>query len=114
MGANLAMRDGADLAQALAEHATADDAVTAYEKILIPRSVEAAEGARRRNRRRLRPRQRRADPRPHDRPLIVRSGNNGPRAPGRCTPPGALRRSRTSLPVRCQPILSVKPTARYV
>ncbi|WP_405880807.1 FAD-dependent oxidoreductase [Streptomyces sp. NBC_01384] len=45
MGANLAMRDGADLAQALTEHATADDAVTAYEKILIPRSVEAAEGA---------------------------------------------------------------------
>ncbi|MGW7695458.1 FAD-dependent oxidoreductase [Streptomyces asiaticus] len=45
MGANLAMRDGADLAQALTEHATIDDAVTAYEKILIPRSVEAAEGA---------------------------------------------------------------------
>jgi len=45
MGANLAMRDGADLAQALTEHATADGAVTAYEKILIPRSVEAAEGA---------------------------------------------------------------------
>ncbi|MEW2117348.1 NAD(P)/FAD-dependent oxidoreductase [Streptomyces sp. NPDC005474] len=45
MGANLAMRDGADLAHSLAEHATADDAVTAYEKILIPRSVEAAEGA---------------------------------------------------------------------
>jgi 2-polyprenyl-6-methoxyphenol hydroxylase-like FAD-dependent oxidoreductase len=45
MGANLAMRDGADLAQALTEHATVDDAVTAYEKILIPRSVEAAEGA---------------------------------------------------------------------
>ncbi|WP_329229580.1 hypothetical protein [Streptomyces canus] len=37
--------DGADLAQALTEHATADGAVTAYEKILIPRSVEAAEGA---------------------------------------------------------------------
>jgi len=45
MGANLAMRDGADLAQALTEHATAYDALTAYEKILIPRSVEAAEGA---------------------------------------------------------------------
>ena len=40
MGANLAMCDGADLAKALAEHVT----VTAYEKILIPRSVEAAEG----------------------------------------------------------------------
>lgn len=45
MGANLAMRDGADLAQALTEHAAVDDAVTTYEKILIPRSVEAAEGA---------------------------------------------------------------------
>ncbi|MEV4427451.1 hypothetical protein ACN9M0_31840 [Streptomyces sp. R-07] len=45
MGANLAMRDGAGLAQALAAHAAVDDAVTAYEKILIPRSVEAAEGA---------------------------------------------------------------------
>ncbi|WP_037885139.1 FAD-dependent oxidoreductase [Streptomyces sp. NRRL S-646] len=45
MGANLAMRDGADLAQALTEHVTVDDAVIAYEKILIPRSVAAAEGA---------------------------------------------------------------------
>jgi hypothetical protein len=36
MGAILAMRDGADLAQVLTEHATADGAVTAYEKILIP------------------------------------------------------------------------------
>ncbi|MFJ9342064.1 FAD-dependent oxidoreductase [Streptomyces sp. NPDC101733] len=45
MGANLALRDGADLARALAEHATVDDAVNAYESILIPRSVEAAEGA---------------------------------------------------------------------
>jgi hypothetical protein len=45
MGAILAMCDGADLRQALTEHAAADDAVTAYEEILIPRSVEAAEGA---------------------------------------------------------------------
>ncbi|MFI8766625.1 hypothetical protein ACIGN6_17135 [Streptomyces sp. NPDC053792] len=45
MGANLAMRDGASLAQALAAHAAVDDAVTAYEKILIPCSVEAAEEA---------------------------------------------------------------------
>lgn len=33
---------------------------------------------------------------------------------GRCTSPGALGRSRTSPPVRCQPILSVKPTDRNV
>ncbi|MFD3577448.1 FAD-dependent oxidoreductase [Streptomyces sp. NPDC058644] len=45
MGANLAMLDGADLAQALIAHPTPDQAVTAYEKILVPRSIEAAEGA---------------------------------------------------------------------
>ncbi|WP_330260992.1 FAD-dependent oxidoreductase [Streptomyces sp. NBC_00539] len=45
MGANLAMRDGADLASALIEHPTIDDAVTAYEDILLPRSIEAAQGA---------------------------------------------------------------------
>ncbi|MCZ0985576.1 FAD-dependent oxidoreductase [Streptomyces diastatochromogenes] len=45
MGANLAMLDGADLAQALIDNATIDQAVTAYEKILLPRSVEAAEAA---------------------------------------------------------------------
>ncbi|MGI5447801.1 FAD-dependent oxidoreductase [Streptomyces sp. CA-243310] len=45
MGANLAMLDGADLAQALVDHPTVDQAVTAYEKILLPRSIEAAEGA---------------------------------------------------------------------
>ncbi|MEV5678636.1 NAD(P)/FAD-dependent oxidoreductase [Streptomyces sp. NPDC052179] len=45
MGANLAMRDGADLAQALIGHGSLDDAVTAYEEILLPRSIEAAEGA---------------------------------------------------------------------
>ncbi|GAA3066519.1 FAD-dependent monooxygenase [Streptomyces goshikiensis] len=45
MGANLAMRDGADLARALVDHAALDDAVTAYEKLLLPRSIEAAEGA---------------------------------------------------------------------
>ncbi|MFF2580609.1 FAD-dependent oxidoreductase [Streptomyces goshikiensis] len=45
MGANLAMRDGADLARALVDHAALGDAVTAYEKLLLPRSIEAAEGA---------------------------------------------------------------------
>ncbi|MFE3993701.1 FAD-dependent oxidoreductase [Streptomyces goshikiensis] len=45
MGANLAMRDGADLARALIDHAALDDAVTAYEKLILPRSVDAAEGA---------------------------------------------------------------------
>ncbi|MFJ3440906.1 FAD-dependent oxidoreductase [Streptomyces sp. NPDC086081] len=45
MGANLAMRDGADLAAALIEHPSTDDAITAYEDILFPRSSEAAEGA---------------------------------------------------------------------
>ncbi|MFD0033756.1 FAD-dependent oxidoreductase [Streptomyces sp. NPDC127172] len=45
MGANLAMRDGADLARALIEHPTIDKAITAYESTLLPRSIEAAEGA---------------------------------------------------------------------
>lgn len=45
MGANLAMLDGADLAQALIDHPTIDQAVTVYEKVLLPRSAEAAEGA---------------------------------------------------------------------
>ncbi|MEV4558249.1 NAD(P)/FAD-dependent oxidoreductase [Kitasatospora sp. NPDC049285] len=45
MGANLAMRDGADLARALIDHDDLDAAVTAYENILLPRSVAAAEGA---------------------------------------------------------------------
>ncbi|MFF0739526.1 FAD-dependent oxidoreductase [Streptomyces sp. NPDC004111] len=45
MGANLAMLDGADLAQALTAHPTTDQAVTAYEKVLFPRSAEAAAAA---------------------------------------------------------------------
>jgi hypothetical protein len=36
------------------------------------------------------------------------------RAPGALYAPGTFGRSRTSPPVRCQPILSVKPTDRYV
>ncbi|MEU6678943.1 NAD(P)/FAD-dependent oxidoreductase [Streptomyces sp. NPDC046925] len=45
MGANLAMLDGADLAGALVTSPTVDQAITAYEAILMPRSTEAAEGA---------------------------------------------------------------------
>ncbi|KJY47743.1 FAD-dependent oxidoreductase [Streptomyces sp. NRRL S-444] len=45
MGANLAMLDGADLARALIDNAAVDDAVRAYEALLLPRSREAAEGA---------------------------------------------------------------------
>ncbi|WP_030867615.1 FAD-dependent oxidoreductase [Streptomyces sp. NRRL F-2747] len=46
MGANLAMLDGADLARALIDStATTDDAVRAYEGLLLPRSAAAAEGA---------------------------------------------------------------------
>ncbi|MEU9986852.1 NAD(P)/FAD-dependent oxidoreductase [Streptomyces sp. NPDC048045] len=45
MGANLAMLDGADLAHALIESPTIEDAVHAYEAVLQPRSVAAAEGA---------------------------------------------------------------------
>ncbi|MFI5671696.1 FAD-dependent oxidoreductase [Streptomyces sp. NPDC051704] len=46
MGANLAMLDGADLARALTDStATTDEAVRAYEDLLLPRSAAAAEGA---------------------------------------------------------------------
>ncbi|MEU8461552.1 NAD(P)/FAD-dependent oxidoreductase [Streptomyces sp. NPDC029003] len=45
MGANLAMLDGADLARALTGHRTVEEAVAAYEEVLLPRSAEAAEGA---------------------------------------------------------------------
>lgn len=45
MGANLAMLDGADLARALINNTVIDDAVRAYENLLLPRSREAAEGA---------------------------------------------------------------------
>lgn len=43
-GANLAMLEGYELATALAEHATVDDAVHAYEQVMQPRNAEAGDG----------------------------------------------------------------------
>ncbi|MCL7491798.1 FAD-dependent monooxygenase [Streptomyces sp. MCA2] len=45
MGANLAMLDGCELAQALAEQSDQDAAVRAYEAVMLPRAAEAAEFA---------------------------------------------------------------------
>ncbi|KUL51449.1 FAD-dependent oxidoreductase [Streptomyces sp. NRRL F-4489] len=42
VGANLAMLDGAELAQALVREESVADAVRAYEKVMLPRSVETA------------------------------------------------------------------------
>ncbi|MDN0193565.1 NAD(P)/FAD-dependent oxidoreductase [Streptomyces sp. S.PNR 29] len=42
LGANLAMLDGADLAHALIAEPTVDDAVRAYETLMLPRSATAA------------------------------------------------------------------------
>jgi hypothetical protein len=42
---NLAMLDGAELARALAEEATVDEAITRYEAGMLPRSGEHAVGA---------------------------------------------------------------------
>ncbi|KIZ17136.1 FAD-dependent oxidoreductase [Streptomyces natalensis] len=44
-GANLALLDGCDLAESLARHADADEAVRAYEAVMLPRAAAAAEGA---------------------------------------------------------------------
>ncbi|MFG2530676.1 FAD-dependent oxidoreductase [Streptomyces sp. NPDC048516] len=44
LGANLAMLDGAELAQALVTEPAVDDAVRAYESVMLPRSAEAAKG----------------------------------------------------------------------
>ncbi|MEV4615244.1 NAD(P)/FAD-dependent oxidoreductase [Kitasatospora sp. NPDC049258] len=45
LGANLAMLDGADLAHALVTEFSVDDAVRAYESVMLPRSIEAATGS---------------------------------------------------------------------
>ncbi|MGF1426820.1 FAD-dependent oxidoreductase [Kitasatospora sp. LaBMicrA B282] len=45
LGANLAMLDGADLAHALVTESGLDDAVRAYESVMLPRSIEAATGS---------------------------------------------------------------------
>lgn len=42
-GANLAMLDGAELGEALAAHASTEEALTAYEQQLFPRSAESAQ-----------------------------------------------------------------------
>ncbi|MGI5466443.1 FAD-dependent oxidoreductase [Streptomyces sp. CA-132043] len=42
VGANLAILDGADLAKAIVREATLDDAVRAYESVMLPRSVDIA------------------------------------------------------------------------
>ncbi|WP_219471257.1 FAD-dependent oxidoreductase [Nonomuraea rhizosphaerae] len=41
LGANLAMLDGSDLALAVARHDTVDEAITAYEEVMLPRAIEA-------------------------------------------------------------------------
>lgn len=43
LGANLAMLDGADLAHALITESSIDDAVRAYENLMLPRSAQAAQ-----------------------------------------------------------------------
>ncbi|MER5549183.1 NAD(P)/FAD-dependent oxidoreductase [Streptomyces sp. NPDC002589] len=45
LGANLSMLDGSDLAHALVTESGVDDAVRAYESIMLPRSIEAATGS---------------------------------------------------------------------
>ncbi|WP_405165900.1 FAD-dependent monooxygenase [Nocardia sp. NBC_01499] len=43
IGANLAMLDGVDLAAAIATHPTIDEAIRAYETVMLPRSTAAAQ-----------------------------------------------------------------------
>ncbi|WP_411133481.1 FAD-dependent oxidoreductase [Streptomyces sp. C10] len=44
-GANFALLDGCELALALARHDTLDEAVTAYERTMLPRAAAAGDGA---------------------------------------------------------------------
>ncbi|MEV4572619.1 FAD-dependent monooxygenase [Nonomuraea jabiensis] len=43
VGANLAMLDGAELAQAVIDHLTVEEALAAYEAVMLARSVSEAE-----------------------------------------------------------------------
>ncbi|MFF5016838.1 FAD-dependent oxidoreductase [Streptomyces sp. NPDC001165] len=45
LGANLSMLDGSDLAHALVTESSVDDAVRAYESIMLPRSIVATTGS---------------------------------------------------------------------
>ncbi|WJY37364.1 NAD(P)/FAD-dependent oxidoreductase [Streptomyces sp. P9-2B-2] len=45
VGANLALLDGAELAQAVVEHPTIDEALDAYESVMLPRALDNAKTA---------------------------------------------------------------------
>lgn len=45
VGANLALLDGAELAQAVIGHPTIDEALDAYESVMLPRAIETAKTA---------------------------------------------------------------------
>ncbi|WP_442480806.1 FAD-dependent oxidoreductase [Streptomyces kutzneri] len=45
VGANLALLDGAELAQAVIDHSTIDEALDAYESVMLPRATDNAKTA---------------------------------------------------------------------